>query len=159
MNRRQLMERSTGLMALAAATVLPARASAQDAPAHHHDHAAMLAAQKGDKPKRFAGLIAPFQACTAAAAACIDHCQILLSQGDKAMAACLRSALDCDVTCNAVLKAASLNSAFTPALARTAIDAMDACVKACKPHVAHHVECKNCHDACLSAIEAARKVV
>ncbi|HEX5355591.1 MAG TPA: Csp1 family four helix bundle copper storage protein [Aquabacterium sp.] len=157
MDRRQLMQRSTGLLALAAA-VLPARTSAQESATHHHDHAAMLAARKGSKPKRFTGLIAPFQACTAAAAACIDHCQVLLSQGDKAMAACLRSALDCDVTCNAVLKAATLNSDFTPALARTAVDAMEACVKACKPHVDHHVECKNCHDACLAAIEAARKV-
>lgn len=158
MDRRQLMQGSTGLMALAASALLPARVSAQEAPAHHHDHAAMLAAQKGAKPKRFTSLIAPFQACTAAAAACIDHCQVLLSQGDKAMAACLRTALDCDVTCHAVLKAASLNSGFTPALARTAIDAMEACVKACKPHVEHHVECKNCHDACLVAIEAARKM-
>jgi len=160
MNRRQLMERSGQWAILAVAAAWSAQAAAQSKPeAGHHDDAAMLAAQASAKPRRFTALVAPFQACTAAALVCIDHCQGLLAQGDKGMAACLHAALDCDVTCQAVLKAAGLNSDFTPALARTAIEAMQACVKACKPHIAHHAECKNCHDACLAAIDAARKVV
>ena len=54
--------------------------------------------------------------------------------------------------------AAGLNSAYTPALAKTAVAAMEACVKSCKPHIEHHAECKGCHDACLVAIDAIRKM-
>jgi hypothetical protein len=179
MNRRQLIERSTTLVAVAssASAALWASASAAAdkkaaapaaaaAGAHmHHNHAmpassasAPAGMHEGCLPKRFQAVVAPFQACTAATATCIAHCQVMLATGDKAMAECLRTALDCDITCNAALRAATLNSDFTPALLKTAILAMEACVKACKPHVDHHMECAACHDACLSAIAAARKL-
>jgi Cys-rich four helix bundle protein (predicted Tat secretion target) len=164
MNRRQLIERAVPWTA-AALPALWASSSmaAVNKPGHAHHHSAASSAMpaathEGCLPKRFTALVAPFQACTAATAMCIDHCQVLLAQGDKGMADCLRTALDCDVTCAAVLKAATLNSTFTPALAKTALLAMDACVKACKPHVDHHAECRNCHDACLSAMAAVRKL-
>jgi Cys-rich four helix bundle protein (predicted Tat secretion target) len=176
MNRRQLIERSTTLVAVAssalwagasaaadkkaaAKAVAPAAPAASMDPHHHH----MMSGTGGGAheacmPGRFTALVAPFQACTATVAVCIAHCQVMLADGDKGMGPCLRTALDCDVTCNAVLRAATLNSDFTPALAQTAILAMEACVKACKPHVDHHAECRDCHDACLAAIAAARKL-
>jgi hypothetical protein len=185
MNRRQLIERSTTLVAVASSASAALWASASAAadkkaslpkvaePAaamdpHHHHHmmsampassdAAAAAMHEGCLPKRFQAVVAPFQACTAATATCIAHCQVMLATGDKSMAECLRTALDCDITCNAALRAATLNSDFTPALLKTSILAMEACVKACKPHVDHHMECAACHDACLSAIAAARKL-
>lgn len=168
MQRRGFFQLSAAASAVAVNGLLASRASAQTKPAHDHaammgdhDHAAMMAAmaQAGEaKPRRFDALVKPFQACTAAVAVCTAHCQTLLAQGDKSMGACLRTALDCDVTCGAALKAAGLNSDFTPELARTSVAAMEACVKACKPHVGHHAECKACHDACLVAIEAAKKL-
>lgn len=180
MNRRQLIERSTTLVAVASsvsAALWPsasaaadkkpvAKPAAADHSGHmHHNHAmpassasAPAGMHEGCLPKRFQAVVAPFQACTAATATCIAHCQVMLATGDKAMAECLRTALDCDITCNAALRAATLNSDFTPALLKTAIGAMEACVKACKPHVNHHMECAACHDACLAAIAAARKL-
>ena len=135
---------------------LSAAAAAQDKGAHdHHDHGAPIPPAA---PRRFDAVIEPFQACTAAVSACIAHCQVLLARGDRSLGRCLRTALDCDVTCGAALKAASLNSVYTAALLRTAVASMEACVKACKPHVEHHAECKACHDGCLAAIEAARKL-
>jgi Cys-rich four helix bundle protein (predicted Tat secretion target) len=166
MNRRQLIERAAPAL-VAAVPALWATASAAAAKvepsghAHHHPASSAKAAamHEGCLPRRHTGLVAPFQACTAATSVCIAHCQVLLAQGDKGMAACLRTALDCDVTCSAVLKAATLNSDYTAALAKTALLAMEACVQACKPHIAHHAECRECHDACLSAMAAARQVV
>jgi Cys-rich four helix bundle protein (predicted Tat secretion target) len=163
MNRRQLFERSAPWMALSASALWAQGSAAATKPAHvHPTPASSLAPAPTHEgcmmPTRFTALVAPFQACTAATSACIAHCQVMLAQGDKDMAACLRTALDCDVTCSAVLKAATLNSGFTPDLARTAILAMEACVKACEPHVAHHAECRDCHDACQAAIAAARKL-
>ncbi|MEY4767061.1 MAG: hypothetical protein RI907_3734 [Pseudomonadota bacterium] len=171
MDRRHFT-RLSPLAALGLASVWANTSSAAKTPApakpsdhlHHHGAAASGAStaeaptHEGCMPRRYNAIVAPFQACTSAAAVCISHCQVLLAQGDKAMAECLRTALDCDVVCNAALKAANLNSDFTPALLKPSIEAMQACVKACHPHVDHHAECRACHDACLSAIAAARKL-
>jgi Cys-rich four helix bundle protein (predicted Tat secretion target) len=119
-----------------------------------HDHAAMMAAAA--VPSKYGKLVAPYQECVRAAQACMSHCQQLLAQGDKSLGACLKTALDTEVVCSAVLKLANLNSQFTPALAGQSISVMQSCVEACKEHVAHHAECKACHDACLKAIEAAK---
>ncbi|MEQ1807065.1 MAG: hypothetical protein ABL900_16935 [Burkholderiaceae bacterium] len=154
MQRRGFFRLSAATAALGLTALATGRAGAQDKP---HDHKAMLAAQ-GAKAPRYNDLIPPFQDCTKAISACIAHCQVLLANGDKSVGRCLRTALDCDVTCGAALKAAALNSNYTPALARTAKASMEACVKACKPHIEHHAECKACHDACLAAIEAVSKM-
>jgi len=155
MLRREFLNLSAASMFTAA--LVSAGASADEAGAH--DHAAMSTG--GDAPKpphRYDSVIAPLQACTAAAEACIAHCQILLSTGDKSMGKCLGTALDCDVVCSATLKAAALNSDFTPALAKTSVEAMNACVEACKPHIGHHIPCKNCYDACNTAIAALKTI-
>lgn len=155
MQRRDLLQLSSAFAAVCASGLIAQRAGAQGTPVH--DHAAMASNSKVE-PRRYDSLIPSFQSCTAAVSACIAHCQTLLAEGDKSLGLCLRTALDCDVTCGAVLKAAELNSSFTPGLARTAVAAMDACAMACEPHVDHHAECKACRDACLSAIDAARKL-
>ena len=98
--------------------------------APQHDHAAMMAGSAA--PRRFDALIAPYQECTRAAEVCISHCQQLLAQGDKALGDCLRTALDTEVVCSAVLKLAGLNSNFTAALAKQSVAVMQACVDACK---------------------------
>lgn len=122
------------------------------------DAGAAAIAHEHCMPRRFDAVVAPFQACTVAMGNCIAHCQMMLADGDTSMADCLRTALDADVVCNATLRAATLNSTLTPALAGVSVTAMEACVAACKPHVAHHAECKACHDACVTAIAAARKL-
>jgi Cys-rich four helix bundle protein (predicted Tat secretion target) len=121
-----------------------------------HDHAAMMGA--ASVPSRYIKLVAPYQECVRASQACMSHCQQLLAQGDKSLGACLKTALDTEVVCSAVLKLANLNSQFTPTLAKQSVAVMQACVEACKEHVAHHAECKACHDACLKAIEAAKAI-
>lgn len=117
---------------------------------------AMMAAQ-GARAPRYNDLIPSLQECTQTISTCIAHFQILLANSDKSLGRCLRTALDCDVTCGAALKAAALDSNYTPALARTAKASMKTCVKACKSHIEHHAECKACHGACLAAIEAVSK--
>jgi Cys-rich four helix bundle protein (predicted Tat secretion target) len=158
MQRRHALTFAAGAAALAANGLLSSRAAAQDHAGH--DHAAMMAAAKAApaKPRKYDALVKPLSECMAAVQVCMNHCQVVLATGDKSMGDCLRTALDCDVVCGAALKAAGLNSAYTPALAKTAQAAMEACVKSCKPHIEHHAECKGCHDACLVAIDAIRKM-
>jgi Cys-rich four helix bundle protein (predicted Tat secretion target) len=131
---------------------------AQAAPAPH-DHAAMMAGMAAPAPRLNDALIPAYQTCIQTAEACISHCQQLLAQGDKSLGDCLRTALDTDTLCSAVLKMAGLNSRFTAAIAKQSIPVMQACVEACKEHVDHHVQCKACHDACLKAIDAAKLAV
>lgn len=149
MHRRTLVRSGLVMGAALAATVSRAQTDHS-----HHNHAAMATAAPQGKPAP-AGFIAAYQECLAAAGACIAHCQVLLAQGDKSLGACLRTALDTDLTCSATLRAATLQSAYLGALAKTSVTAMQACIEACKPHVDHHAECKRCHDACLAAVKAA----
>ncbi len=174
MNRRLFAQLPTlAAVGLTAAGVLGSRRSeAATAPAakamlHNHGAQAKDKAKAAENaiahehclPRRFDAVVAPFQACSVAMGNCIAHCQVMLADGETSMAECLRTALDADVVCNATLRAATLNSKLTPALAAVAVTAMEACVVACKPHVGHHAECKACHDACVAAIAAARKLV
>lgn len=156
MQRRSFIGSITSLAAAGLGAVTAGRAQAQEP--HQHDHKAMMAARGAAAPRRYDDLVEPFQACSKAVAICISHCQALLAAGDRSLGRCLRTALDCDVVCNATLRAALINSSYTPSLAKTSIKAMEACVKACMPHVEHHAECKDCHDACLAAIDAVRKL-
>ncbi|MBQ0945240.1 hypothetical protein KAK07_18015 [Ideonella sp. 4Y16] len=148
MQRRTLVRASLLLGATAAAT---ARAQTDHS---HHDHGAPAPAAPKGQPAP-AGFVSAYQACVAAANACIAHCQVLLAQGDKSLGACLRTALDTELTCGATLRAATLQSAYLGALAKTSVAAMQACIEACKPHAEHHAECKRCHDACVAAVQAA----
>ena len=93
--------------------------------APQHDHATFVAATR-----RFDALVGPYQECTHAAEVCISHCQQLLAQGDTGLGECLRTALDTEVVCNAVLKLAGLNSNFTATLAKQSVAVMQACVEA-----------------------------
>ena len=152
MERRELLAWLGGGLAAAGAAQA---ADGANPPAH--DHAAMMLANAAPLlPRKYDGALPAYQACTQAAEVCIAHCQQLLARGDASVGTCLRTALDTDVVCGAVLKLAGLNSAFTPALARDSVAVMQACVEACKEHIAHHAECKACHDACLKAIDAAK---
>ncbi len=145
------MQRRHFVFAAAAAT-LSSAASAQHQ--HVHDPAAMAPVA----PRKYDALIAPFQTCIQAGQVCAAHCNVLLGEGDRSMAACQRTVLDTLAVCQSVATLAGYGSAFAGSMAKQAVPVMQACVEACKPHIAHHAECKACHDACLAAIAAAGKV-
>ena len=105
---------------------------------------------------RHRALATAFAACAAAAQVCIGHCQMLLATGDGRLADCLRTALDCDAIASAVARLARNDSAWAPVVAKQSISMLDACVEACRPHRAHHAECRACFEACTRAIAATR---
>lgn len=142
MDRRQFLSATVA----AAGTGLIGTAQAADDPHAGHVH--------GAAPAR-SPLASVFAACAAASSECVAHCQQQLATGDKAMAQCLKTSLDCDAICEAVAKLARYGSAQAPAFAKASIPAMQACAEACKPHVAHHAVCKTCYDSCQAAISAA----
>ena len=106
MERRQLLAWMGG-MGVAGTAVAEVGPNATDlhiaqATAAPHDHAAMMAAMAA--PRTNDALLPAYHACIQAAQVCIAHCQQLLSQGDKSLGACLRTALDTETACGAVLR-------------------------------------------------------
>lgn len=149
MNRRQfLLEVSAASAVLSGAVGAATAAESGGQPSHNH-HGGTAAAPES-------ALATAFDACAAASNACIAHCQKTLATGDKSMAECLRTSLDCDALCEVVAKLARYDSAQAPAIAKASIPAMKACADACKPHIEHHAVCKTCFDACNAAIGAAK---
>ena len=149
MDRRQFLLNSITLAAASSLAATAAQAKDVDAHKGHHEHDAAA----GDS-----ALAKAFDECAATTTACIAHCQKQLATGDKSMADCLKTALDCDALCEAVAKLARYDSAQAPAIAKASIPAMKACADACKPHVEHHAVCKACFDACNTAVNAANAV-
>lgn len=174
MNRRQFSRAAAGLVTLAAGIGSAAAEDPRDAarsqsatkspkaapepvdapfvdPAHaHHGHAAA-----GDEP-RYAALASAYGDCAAASQACISHCQSVLATGDKSLGDCLKAVLDTDAIATAVARLARYDSAWAPVIAKQSISVLDACIEACRPHVAHHAVCRACSDACKNAIAKAR---
>lgn len=161
--RLWLQRASASMLALGWASAQAQGSAPKAGDAHqHHDHGSATskppakAATKAT-PKGLDELLAVYQTCLKNTRRCISHCQKLLASGDKSVGMCLRTALDVEVSCDAVLRLAGTESSFTGAYAKTSLAVMQACVDACKEHVDHHAECKACHDSCLAAMAAARK--
>lgn len=152
-NRRQFLLEVSAATAVLSAVPTLARAAGPDAHKGHQHQGGSATAGATES-----ALAKAFDACAAAATACIAHCQKSLATGDKMMAECLKTALDCDALCEAVAKLARYESAQAPAIAKASIPAMKACADACKPHVEHHAVCKTCFDACNEAVSAANAV-
>jgi Cys-rich four helix bundle protein (predicted Tat secretion target) len=160
-SRRSWISRAAATVVAASWASAQAQTSASAANPHaHHDHgnAAAPKPSRAAAPKGLDNLISAYQKCQVSARRCISHCQKLLASGDKSVGNCLRTALDVDVSCDAVLKLAGTESTFTAAYAKASLAVMQACVEACKEHIEHHAECKACHDGCLSAMAAAKKL-
>lgn len=119
------------------------------APMNHEGH-------HGMEVGRYGALVQAFAICAGAATECVAHCQRLLAEGDTMMAECLKTSLACDALCPAVARLARLDSDAAPAIAKSSIPVMEACIEACKPHIEHHAFCKACFDACGAAVAAAK---
>ncbi len=156
MERRDLLKTAATTAAAAITAALSANALAAGKEQnhdhshdhHHHDHGAM--------GKNYGALIASSSDCLVTGQACLAHCLVLLGQGDKEMAACAQSVSELLATCEALMKLAIQNSAFTPALAKVSADVCASCEKACRKHEKKHLECKACADACAACLKECR---
>lgn len=161
-SRRSWISRAAATVVAASWASAQAQTSASAANPHaHHDHgnaAAPKPSRPATAPKGVDNLISAYQKCQVSTRRCISHCQKLLASGDKSVGNCLRTALDVEVSCDAVLRLAGTESTFTAAYAKASLAVMQACVEACKEHIEHHAECKACHDGCLAAMAAVKKL-
>lgn len=145
MDRRELL---MGAAALAVAATT-GRAFAAEHDHSMHDHHAM--SSRNDM------LIAAAADCVAKANICLQHCLVLLGQGDQSMAACAKSSSQTAALCAALQQLASAESKHLPKLAKVAMDVCKECEEECKK-TEKHPECKACKEACVACYEECKKI-
>lgn len=146
MNRRDILK-TTGAAALAA---LVSDAWADHAEHAGHDHGVMA--------NPYAKLIAATSTCTVKGQACINHCLMLLGDGDKAMADCARSVQQMLAVCGALQQLASAGSSHLKPLAKVAMDVCKDCENECRKHDKKHTACKECGDACAACYKECKAI-
>jgi Cys-rich four helix bundle protein (predicted Tat secretion target) len=143
MERREFV---TSLCA-SAAILSAAPAMAQNAaPGMHHMH-----------PPKYKALSDASGKCVLEGDNCLRHCFGMLSMNDSSMAACTTASFDLIAACRALESLAAVNSAFTPAMAKTVADVCVACKKECDKFP-QYAECKACGDACQACADECHKV-
>jgi len=147
MNRREVL---LGVAAMAAS----ATASKAFAAGHEHDHMNMAHDHKSAINEK---LIAVAADCALKANICVQHCIVLMGQGEKDLAACANSSSQAAAICTALQQLASAESKQLPQLAKVAMDVCKACEDECRKSE-RHPECKACKEACVACYEECRKI-
>lgn len=150
MERRDVLRFSS----LAAGGVALASASKVAAFAQSNKGAAPGGAKK-QTDNEFSNIMAD---CARACEICIAHCQTLLAQGDTMLADCLKKCLELVPLCDATETLLNYKSVYAAKIAKICLEACQACAESCKPHIAHHQQCKACYEACLKCIEACKSM-
>ncbi|MBI5890407.1 MAG: four-helix bundle copper-binding protein [Nitrosomonadales bacterium] len=147
MNRRDLLLSAVVM----AATATTGKSFAAE---HEHDHMSMAHAHQSTLNEK---LIAAASDCVLKANICLQHCLVLLGQGDTEMAACSRSSCQVAAVCSALQQLASADSRHLPKLARAAMDICRECEEECKK-TEKHPECKACKEACAVCYAECKKI-
>jgi Cys-rich four helix bundle protein (predicted Tat secretion target) len=153
MDRREALK-TAGAMTLAAlaTNVLAAEHDHE----HMHDHATM--GHEGMK-NPYLKLIQTTGDCVQKGQLCIDHCLMLLADGDKEMAACARSVHQMLAMCTALQQLASYESKQVKAVARIAMEMCKDCEDECRKHENKHAACHDCAESCAACYKACKEVI
>jgi Cys-rich four helix bundle protein (predicted Tat secretion target) len=138
--------------ALAAVSTSKAFAAEHDmhdmAGMHEHHHEAST---------RNSALISAASDCVLKAQVCLQHCLVLLGEGDKSLAACAKSSSQVEAICGALQNLAAAESKSLPALAKVAMDICKDCEEECKK-TDKHPQCKACGEACAACYKECKKI-
>jgi len=96
--------------------------------------------------------------CVVTGQACLNHCLMLLGDGDTSMADCARSVNEMLAICGALQALAAQNAPALPKLAAVAADTCKQCEDACRKHEKKHQVCKDCADACADCLKECKKI-
>ncbi len=147
MDRRELLLGTAAMLASA----VTGNAFADDGKtdmdmSHHHHHST-----------RNNALITAAADCALKANICLQHCLVLLGQGDKDMAACAKSSSQIVALCAALEQMATAESKFLPQLAKVAMDVCKDCEDECKK-TDKHPECKACGESCTACYKECKAI-
>ncbi len=147
MDRRELL--TGGAAALASLALSQAAAAAEAAPHEHHHH---------DADPRTTSLAATAADCIQTGQVCLNHCLVLLKQGDKSMAACAQSVMELLSVCGALQSLANAKSRYLPQMAKVALEACRDCSAECKKYADKHEECKACMESCDACVRECKAI-
>jgi Cys-rich four helix bundle protein (predicted Tat secretion target) len=140
MERREFIA-TLGAVAVAASATSAFAEEGGKAVVHHH-------------PPKYKGLSDAAAKCVLDGNNCLRHCFGMLTMNDSSMAECTKASFDVIAACGALETLASVNSTYTPALAKVVAEACLACKKECDkfPQYSECVDmgasCKACADEC-----------
>lgn len=134
------MDRRQVLLGVSAASLALLTASAGAEATHQHAHGAT----------KFKALIDSASDCVKTGDACVAHCVMLFSQGDKEMATCQSTVMQTVAICAALQQLASLDSPHLVKVAAAARDICLDCEAECRKHESKHSVCTDCGDACAA---------
>ena len=153
MERRDFLKSAVAMATVAAAGTAMAEDKKMDM---DHDH--MNMAGMHHHSNRNEKLIAASADCVAKANVCLQHCIVLLGEGDKSMTACAKSATQVIALCTALEQVAAGESKFLPQLAKVAMDICKECEDECKKQD-KHPECKACGESCAACYKECKALV
>lgn len=142
-SRRQILMGAGAIASLAACGV----ALAGDKPGHRHE----------DHAPRHPELLGAVNQCLAKGELCIAHCLVSFKEGDTTLAECAAKVHEMEAICRAYSYLLAANSGYSKEYARICVQACEDCEAECEKHAEHHVECRECGEACKKVAELAKK--
>jgi len=149
LNRRDLIKSAMAASVLVGATVSAKSAIAADDKHDHHAHHA--------KNKNM-HVVDSALTCLKDGQACLDHCFILLKDGDTSIAKCAETVTEMLVMCDGLAKMASYRSPHLKDFAKVCAAVCKDCQDECEKHSDDHVECKQCAKSCADCIDACENI-
>lgn len=155
MNRREML---TGAAAMvAAATAGRAFAAEPDHDMGNMDMSKMDMSHGHHKSTRNQKLIEAASDCVLKANICLQHCIVAMSEGDKDLAACAKSASQVAAVCAALEQMAAAESKHLPLFAKAVMEVCKDCEEECKK-TDKHPECKACGEACAACAKECKAI-
>ena len=149
LNRRDLIKGALAASAVAGSALSAKHAIAADDKNDHHAHHAK---------NKNENVVDTALTCLKDGQACLDHCFILLKDGDKEMARCAETVTEMLVMCDSLAKMASYRSPHLKDFAKVCAAVCKDCQDECEKHSDKHVECKQCEDSCKECIDACKNI-
>ncbi len=104
------------------------------------------------------GLARAAAECVRVGEECLQHCLVLLAEGDKSLGNCAKSVQQMLAVCRAAGPLTYAESKHLRTFAKLCADVCSDCETACREHESHHAVCKACGDACAKTVAEARKL-
>ena len=142
-DRRNLLK---GVTVAAAAIALGTNALASGHEHHHH---------MGNPNQN---IIDSTMQCVKDGRACLDHCILLLKQGDMTMANCTETVTEMLVMCDAMAQMVTFDSKHVAKLASICVQTCKSCEKECAKHEKIHATCAACAKSCRACIKACQAI-
>lgn len=152
--RRRLVVMSVASLAVGLSATFPKLALAQA-----KKGASDAKAQETGTKSPNQALIAAVKRCETVGNICLRHCIRLTKAGDKSIADCMRSVQVMLPVCGVVSCLATLDARRLKDLAKVCMDICSDCESECRKHEFHHVECKNCAEACAATVQALKTYI